>query len=87
MPVQSREVSIPGVVGAFKSVTTNDYIQGVKERGWPAFTQQIWKRNYYEHIIRDSTDLTRIQKYILNNPANWPEDTENPDKQKVAPRP
>jgi hypothetical protein len=31
----------------------------------------VWQRNYYEHIIRDEKDLTRIREYIANNPVNW----------------
>ncbi len=30
-----------------------------------------WQRNYYEHIIRNEHELLAIQKYILNNPAQW----------------
>lgn len=31
----------------------------------------FWQRNYYEHIIRNDTDLNRIRKYIINNPSKW----------------
>ncbi len=31
----------------------------------------VWQRNYYEHIIRDEHDLDRIRIYIHNNPFNW----------------
>jgi len=34
----------------------------------------VWQRNYYEHIIRDEKDLTRIREYIANNPVNWQSD-------------
>ena len=30
-----------------------------------------WQRNYYEHIIRDTTAFDRIAKYIQDNPKNW----------------
>ncbi|MCD4781387.1 MAG: transposase [Candidatus Omnitrophica bacterium] len=33
-----------------------------------------WQRNYYEHIIRDESDLNRIREYIINNPAKWEKD-------------
>ena len=39
----------------------------------------MWQRNYYEHIIRDEKALNRIPQYMLDNPAKWDEDPENPD--------
>lgn len=33
--------------------------------------KKLWQRNYYEHIIRNSTSYTNIAEYILSNPANW----------------
>ena len=38
----------------------------------------IWQRSFYEHIIRNDTNLTRVREYILNNPAQWALDKENP---------
>lgn len=34
----------------------------------------VWQRNYYEHIIRNETDLEKIREYIMNNPLNWESD-------------
>jgi REP element-mobilizing transposase RayT len=34
----------------------------------------VWQRNYYERIIRGERELSRIQKYIAENPRNWAED-------------
>jgi hypothetical protein len=39
----------------------------------------IWQRNYYEHIIRNEKSLNAIREYILNNPARWSDDPENPE--------
>ena len=66
------------VVQWFKTMSTNDYIRGVKEKGWPGFALKLWQRNYYEHIIRDDNDLNRLREYIFLNPAKWSEDPENP---------
>jgi len=66
------------IICAFKSITTNEYIIGVKERGWKSFPGKLWQRNYYEHIIRDEDELNSIREYIVNNPLNWDIDTENP---------
>jgi len=60
-------------------MTTNEYIRGVKERGWRPFDQRLWQRNYYEHIIRTEDELRRIRQYILDNPANWARDADNPN--------
>jgi putative transposase len=37
-----------------------------------------WQRNYYDHVIRDEDSLTRIRQYIIDNPAQWESDRENP---------
>ena len=38
----------------------------------------MWQRNYYEHIIRNDDSLNRIRQYIIDNPARWAFDRENP---------
>jgi len=71
-------VRLGDIVGAFKSLTTNAYSFGVRERGWVPFDQRLWQRNYYEHIIRDEADLARIRDYIEANPALWDADRLHP---------
>ncbi len=66
------------IVQAFKSITTHKYITGVKQNGWPPFPGKLWQRNYYERIIRNEGELKRIREYIVNNPARWELDRENP---------
>ncbi len=34
----------------------------------------VWQRNYWEHIIRNDTELYRIRNYIITNPQNWHKD-------------
>ncbi|SFV69852.1 hypothetical protein MNB_SV-14-1728 [hydrothermal vent metagenome] len=67
-------VSLGEVVGAFKSLTTNEYIKGVKKSNWLAFDKRLWQRNYYEHVIRDEVSHYFIAEYIQNNPLKWEED-------------
>ena len=55
-------------------MTTNDYINLVKSLAWEPFMDQIWQRNYYEHIIRNDESYRRIANYIVHNPQNWQED-------------
>jgi REP element-mobilizing transposase RayT len=38
----------------------------------------VWQRNYYEHIIRSEEEMNRIRQYIIDNPAKWAEDGDNP---------
>jgi putative transposase len=40
---------------------------------------RIWQRNYYDHVIRDDTDLQRIRRYIQDNPMKWALDQLHPD--------
>ncbi len=58
----------------FKTMTTNEYIRGVKTLGWKPFNQKLWQRNYYEHIVRDEQSYQCIATYIENNPAKWIDD-------------
>ena len=54
-----------------KSITTNRYIHGVKEQGWPAFKGTFWQHGYYEHVIRTKRAYENINRYIDENPDNW----------------
>jgi len=65
---------VRAVVGWFKTMTTNAYIRGVKQLGWPPFDGKLWQRNYYEHIIRNEQSYQNISNYIINNPAHWKDD-------------
>jgi len=70
--------SLGTIVGAFKSITTDEYLARVKTRGWRVFRRRLWQRNYYEHIVRTDEALERIREYICTNPARWAEDPLNP---------
>ena len=65
------------IVQWFKTMSTNEYIRGVKQMDWKPFIGKLWQRNYYEHIIRNEEDYERIFNYIMSNPSNWAEDEEN----------
>lgn len=62
---------LSAVVGWFKTMSTNEYIRGVKQLGWLPFDRKLWQRNYYEHIIRNDQSLWEISDYIINNPERW----------------
>lgn len=62
---------LPQMVGWFKTMTTNEYIRGVKNGLYPPFNKHIWQRNYYEHIIRNKVEYQNIWQYINDNPIKW----------------
>jgi REP element-mobilizing transposase RayT len=62
------------VVQWFKTMSTNEYIRGVKTLNWERFNGKLWQRNYYEHIIRNDESCEKIATYIINNPKNWKDD-------------
>lgn len=73
----TSEGSIGRIVQAFKSITTHQYIRGVRDYGWSPFSGKLWQRNYYEHIVRDEKEWQLISDYIAANPINWALDREN----------
>ena len=78
-PLQSGPTrrSLGAFVGGFKSVVT----KRVDElRGSPGMP--VWQRNYFEHVIRNEDSLIRMRRYILDNPAKWEFDRENPSATK-----
>lgn len=69
---------LSGMVQWFKTMTTNDYIKGIKDDCFLPFNKRLWQRNYHEHIIRDENEWKIKQNYIKNNPSNWNKDENNP---------
>ncbi|MDA3818253.1 MAG: hypothetical protein PF486_12800 [Prolixibacteraceae bacterium] len=74
---QKYNATIGNAMDWFKTMTTNEYIRGVKQFGWQRFDKKLWQRNYYEHIIRNDHSFERISKYIQNNPSEWGNDKFN----------
>ena len=70
-PLQRPPKSLGSLIAGFKASVTS-------RAGRELNSANIWQRNYYEHIVRDQKDYERIAGYILDNPANWNEDEENP---------
>ena len=61
--------SLPTIVRAFKAAVT----KRINERlGTPG--ARVWHRSYYEHVVRDESDLARLRTYIAENPGRWAED-------------
>ena len=79
LPHGPKPASLGAIIAQFKSRAT--------KRIWkiPEFKETpIWQRNYYEHIIRNETDLQNKTDYIESNPRLWDEDDENPVNAKPA---
>ena len=51
-------LSLPDVMHRFKSLTTTRCRQIVKSNGWSL--QQLWQRNYYEHVIRNDVEVSLV---------------------------
>lgn len=66
------------MVRAYKAAST----RFIRQTGAPDFA---WQRNYYEHVARDEDSLNRIRQYIVDNPARWQFDRDNPGA--TAPEP
>jgi REP element-mobilizing transposase RayT len=64
--------SIPTIVRSYKSAVTKAVNELHNRSG-----DKVWQKNYYDHIIRNSEELNRIRKYIMNNPKNWEYDKLN----------
>ncbi|MFK5971512.1 MAG: transposase [Candidatus Marithrix sp.] len=69
--LQICQATVGDIIGAFKSLVTNEYIHNVKHNGWQRFNGKLWQRNYYEHIIRDEQSYLKIANYIETNPIKW----------------
>ena len=59
--------SIGSVIRGYKIGVTNWFRNNSE-------IQDVWQRNYYEHIIRNAQSYQTISNYIINNPAKWDED-------------
>jgi len=67
-------------------MTTSEYIRQVKARGWPPFPDRLWQRGYFDHVIRNDSELSAIRQYIADNPARWAADPQN-TASRVTPNP
>ncbi|MBL8045323.1 MAG: hypothetical protein JNL09_02220 [Anaerolineales bacterium] len=60
----------PRSLGSFIAGFKSSAIKRINEiRQTPGVA--VWQRNYYEHVVRDATDLHRIREYIASNVLRW----------------
>ena len=54
--------SLSTIIRSYKSAVTN---QTREMENIPNL--RLWHRNFYDHVIRDESDMSRIREYIVNN--------------------
>ena len=72
-PLQRQPKSLGAMVAGFKSAVTKQFAATCSLP-----KQQVWQRNYYEHVIRNEAALTAIREYIFTNAERWEWDTYHP---------
>jgi putative transposase len=71
--------SLSRLIGAFKTVSTKK-INDIHN----AHGNMLWQRSFHERIIRNERELNAIRQYIIDNPAKWAEDKNNPAQDGIA---
>ena len=66
---EGNQISLSEIMKWFKTMTTNEYIRGVRDRVYEPFEKKLWQRSFYDHIIRNDEDLKEKREYVMNNPA------------------
>ncbi|MCL1956985.1 MAG: hypothetical protein FWF63_06650, partial [Fibromonadales bacterium] len=56
-------------VGAYKSLVFARCLEISNEN--KCVLGKLWQRNYWEHVIRNETEYTKIAEYIHDNPVLW----------------
>jgi REP element-mobilizing transposase RayT len=78
-PTLKKSHGLPEIVRQFKTFSA----KRINKQRCAAGTA-VWQRNYYEHVVRDETDLNSIREYIVNNPKKWELDDENPNRNNLS---
>jgi REP element-mobilizing transposase RayT len=63
--------SLQAILHSYKSAVT----RWCGKNGYQDFK---WQERFYESIIRADGSVDRIRQYIINNPAKWEQDKNNP---------
>ena len=66
--------TVGDIAGAYKSICVLDCLAWINNHERQRRLGKLWQRNYWEHVIRDETELNRIREYIYDNPKNWEQD-------------
>ena len=58
--------TVSSIIGGYKSAVSKD----AHRLGY----EFKWQSRFHDHIIRNHESYCRIEKYIITNPQNWPND-------------
>jgi REP element-mobilizing transposase RayT len=58
--------SIPTIIRTYKAAVTR-----IVNRKFPILSTFVWQPGYYEHIVRNRTELGYTIDYIKSNPREW----------------
>lgn len=73
----STQPGLSEVVRAFKAFSARR-INELKGVGGTL----VWQRGFHDRIVRNSDELSRVHRYMEENPAQWQFDAENPNRRK-----
>jgi REP element-mobilizing transposase RayT len=59
--------SLSAIIQAFKSSSTRSIHKNTE------YQEIIWQRSFYDHIIRNEKELSKLSEYISINPYDWDE--------------
>jgi putative transposase len=65
--ISPRRDTLPVIVRTYKAAVTTF----CRRAGYADFQ---WQRSYYERVIRDDAELSRVRQYISDNPTHWNQD-------------
>lgn len=68
-PPEERSRKLGQVIGAYKSPVSTQWLHVCKNKG--VIMGKLWQERYYDHIIRNDTDLDNTRSYIDTNPDRW----------------
>ena len=71
--------SVGSLMAGYKSAVTAQINTIRKSAG-----KILWQRNYWDHIIRNNNEYSRISQYIINNPKKWQDDKLNGGKGNIV---
>lgn len=62
--------SLSTIIRSYKSAVTRQINRVNHTPG-----ESVWQSNFYDHIIRNRRSLQHIRRYIVENPAQWRQDS------------
>ncbi|MFI3141671.1 MAG: transposase [Clostridia bacterium] len=70
------KISLSKLIKEFKTITTKEYIDGVKSEKYPPFEKKIWQKSFHDKILTTEEKYLHAWQYIDENPLKWELDKE-----------